>query len=251
MSQVYLTLPSDSSYGHHPNNKPAEYITQLHHPLDLHGGEWEVGLSEIIYPRNWLTLRNLAESTIQVLDMTDNSYRLLYVPMRHYENMESLVKEVDEKLTDVANLTWNENTKQVEFTFAAERHRVLWSTRLQKLLGFHRMLWADGEHGFMKWDGRTVWDTMDSMYVYCNIAEHQLVGDSYAPLLRIVPLDGKHGDIVSRSFENVHYVSAKASHFQSVEVNLRDAQGNLVPFQGGRVVIVLHLRKATMPHLSA
>ena len=99
-----------------------------------------------------------------------------------------------------------------------------------------------------------MWDPqrgLDSMYVYCNLAEHQLVGDSYSPLLRIVPIRGKHGHVMSHAFTNVHYVRAKARLFQEVEVNLRDALGKLIPFIGGRVVVVLHLRKAVLPHLAA
>ncbi len=34
---------------------------------------------------------------------------------------------------------------------------------------------------------------LDSLYVYSSIVEPRIVGDKIAPLLRIVPITGKHG----------------------------------------------------------
>ena len=45
-----------------------------------------------------------------------------------------------------------------------------------------------------------------SFYVSTNVVESRVVGDSVVPLLRAVPLEGKHGDVVSKSFDNVQYI---------------------------------------------
>jgi hypothetical protein len=37
-----------------PNNKPAQFETQLAKPLDL-TGDWDVALIEFSYPHNWKT----------------------------------------------------------------------------------------------------------------------------------------------------------------------------------------------------
>lgn len=42
MSSFYMTLPSNSSMSHFPNNTLAEYTTRLPQPFDL-AGEWEIG----------------------------------------------------------------------------------------------------------------------------------------------------------------------------------------------------------------
>ena len=52
MSQFYLTLPSNSSEKYYPDNTLTHFITKLHNDLSL-DGEWEVGLADIMYPRNW------------------------------------------------------------------------------------------------------------------------------------------------------------------------------------------------------
>ncbi|GFX18403.1 uncharacterized protein TNCV_4307041 [Trichonephila clavipes] len=51
----YVTLPSDSSMHFFPENKISHFKTQLPSPVCLNG-EWEVGLSEIIYPHSWLNV---------------------------------------------------------------------------------------------------------------------------------------------------------------------------------------------------
>ncbi|GFX79722.1 uncharacterized protein TNCV_2746411 [Trichonephila clavipes] len=52
----YVTLPSDSSMHFFPENKISHFKTQLPSPVCLNG-EWEVGLSEIIYPHSWLNVK--------------------------------------------------------------------------------------------------------------------------------------------------------------------------------------------------
>ena len=46
----------------------------------------------------------------------------------------------------------------------------------------------------------------DTLYVYTDIVESRIVGDTLAPLLRALPISGRHGDRVSDRFTNVHYV---------------------------------------------
>ena len=55
MSHFYLTLPSNSSMEYYPSNTLAKYTTKLQNEISLQG-EWEVGLTEIIFPRNWLNV---------------------------------------------------------------------------------------------------------------------------------------------------------------------------------------------------
>ena len=45
----YLTLPSDGSMATFPNNTVAQFKTLFTQTIDLTDGEWEVGLSEMMY----------------------------------------------------------------------------------------------------------------------------------------------------------------------------------------------------------
>ena len=57
MSRFVLTLPSNSSMDHFPNNTAARYTTKLVETLELEGA-WEVGLLEIASPSS---IENVSE----------------------------------------------------------------------------------------------------------------------------------------------------------------------------------------------
>ena len=66
------------------------------------------------------------------------------------------------------------------------------------------------------------------------VFSHNTVGDALVPLLRIVPVEGKIGERVSKSFLRPQYlpVSRKTDREESV------------PFQFGRVLLTLHFRQS-------
>ena len=76
--------------------------------------------------------------------------------------------------------------------------------------------------------------------MYCDVVEPRVVGDSLTPLLRIVPVEGEHGELVTRIYNNVHYVRVQRKTFQTLEVNIRDRTGKKVPFERGTLNVTLH-----------
>ena len=59
-------------------------------------------------------------------------------------------------------------------------------------------------------------DPVDSLFVYCDVLEHRVVGDSQVPLLRIVPVEARNGELFTRIYENVHYVQVQRKNFQTI-----------------------------------
>ena len=57
MTHFYLTLPSNSSEQYYPDNTLTHFTTKLHSDVSLNG-DWEVGLADIMYPRNWYNIDN-------------------------------------------------------------------------------------------------------------------------------------------------------------------------------------------------
>ena len=82
------------------------------------------------------------------------------------------------------------------------------------------------------------------IYVYCDLAERQLVGDSHVPLLRILDVPCNiAGDMVTHEFTNIHYVDLQRGTFEAVVVKLTDSRGNGIAFNHGDVVIKVHFKK--------
>ena len=86
---------------------------------------------------------------------------------------------------------------------------------------------------------------LSAIYVYCDIVEPQVVGDTNAQLLRSIPLEGKFGDIISETFVNIQYSMVQRKLFEDIEILLRGDTGDPVPFERGKVVVTLHFRKYT------
>lgn len=81
-----------------------------------------------------------------------------------------------------------------------------------------------------------------SLYVYCSIVEHTVVGDSKVPLLRVVNVSGQEGKMVSKIYQNVQYIPVLIKSFSSIEIDIKDDAGRPIPFQRGRVIATLHFK---------
>ena len=90
----------------------------------------------------------------------------------------------------------------------------------------------------------------ESLYVYTNVVEPGVVGDSLVPLPRIVPLSGRQCDTVSKTFQKTQYVPVLCKEFSTIEIDIRDDTGRPVirtwegsrdaPFQKDQVEVVLN-----------
>ena len=69
------------------------------------------------------------------------------------------------------------------------------------------------------------------------------MGDAQVPLLRMVLVEGRDAEMVTRIFDPVQYCPLVLRRFQTVEIDIRDDTGVKIPFERGRVVVTLHGRK--------
>ena len=82
--------------------------------------------------------------------------------------------------------------------------------------------------------------SFQTMYVYSDIVSSQVVGNVRANLLRVVVPKGQPSDIVKENFVNPYYSDVRMRSFNTIEVLLRDDNGQPIPFKGGVVEITLH-----------
>ena len=84
---------------------------------------------------------------------------------------------------------------------------------------------------------------LESFYVYSSMVEPLVVGDKIVQLLRIVPITGQHGEMVTTRFEHVQYILVMSREFGTIEKEIRDDTGRPVPFERGKVTVTLHFRR--------
>jgi hypothetical protein len=57
------------------------------------------------------------------------------------------------------------------------------------------------------------------------------MGDAQVPLLRMVLVEGRDAEMVTRIFDPVQYCPLVLRRFQTVEIDIRDDTGVKIPFE--------------------
>lgn len=249
MSQLFITLPSNSSMDYYPNNTLTNYRTRLEKTLDLSQGEWEVGLWEIQYPHNWQSLKTQVEATIRIFDNAAKQFTEYPLETGYYTDIQSLLRAINSVVGVKADFRWNSIASRVEVA-VTPGYILFFPQTLANMLGlpirlpfFEEPLLGTKIHDIKR--------GLHSLYVYCDLLQHQIVGDRTVPLLRIVPVRGSLGSVITRTYENVQYMPAKAGQWRDIEIDIRDDSGEPIHFESGKVWVTLHLRRAASPYFRA
>lgn len=233
----HVTLVSDSSKQIFPENKISHFITHLPSPINLNRGEWEVGLVDLIYPHSWYNVRH--NNNLFGFDLGKGKLEGRRVPPGCYETIPDLIKGMTlASHKNKISINYHNVTKKVKIQMEGEAKIVL-HEGIAELLGFQPGEYKGTVESPFIADPKA---SFPVMYVYCDIVEPQIVGDVQAPLLKIVKVEGKDGEVVNAHYVRPHYVPVIKQHFQTIEMVLRLNSGDLVPFERGKIIAVLHFR---------
>jgi len=89
-----------------------------------------------------------------------------------------------------------------------------------------------------------------SVYVYYDLLEHVPVGDTKAPLLRIVDKLTELEGNVHRVFNPTLNVPLQKKCFDTVEIDMMIDTGDPVPFLSGKSFVVLEFRHVIHPYFA-
>jgi len=260
MSRFCLTLPSNSSTQYYPENTVACYTTKLANMIELKG-DWEVGLLEISTPKD---LVNVADGRCFYIIYVDRKYyRKIRMPSANYPRIQLLIDALHEEQRKQVTLVSDESL-YVRFSTRLNKVRihldptgaygdvaVRFSEDLANLLGFE-----SGERYASDKSAPHPYslslDSVDNMYVYCDLLEHVVVGDTKAPLLRIANKTVRLYGIVHKIFNPVMYVPLQKKNFDTVEINIMDDAGKPIPFRSGKTksLVVLEFRRSIHPYFA-
>ena len=259
MNHFYLTLPSNSSMQIYPKNTLSSFTTKLPEDINL-TGEWEVGLKELQFPQTWYNINDMdGEFIIDLNNVTDQSlisessselgsslevHCLLYPG--YYSSCEQLATmfnsitnmSIPGRLHGSIHVTYEEVTGKFIMVLKYGVSIVL-SKSLAHMFGFRRVL----RHSQRSRKPSDIRRGIYSLYIYCNICREIIVGDSKVDLLRIVPIQGEHGDYICKTYDSPTYTPLQRKNFNDIKIDIRDDVGEKIPFQSGKVIVTLHLRK--------
>jgi len=89
-----------------------------------------------------------------------------------------------------------------------------------------------------------------SVYVYCDLLEDVPIGDTKAPLLRIVDKSIELEGNVLRVFNPTLYVPLQKKCFDTVEIDMMVDTGDPVSFLSGKSFVVLEFRRVIHPYFA-
>ena len=258
MTHFYMTLPSNASMKIYPNNTVAKYTTQLPTNVEL-DGEWEVALTEIMYNNKWA---NISGEWLRYYESGSWSQKW-YLPNGVYTH-QSLIKKVQELIIEAGNMR---RFVELEPDRSSPDHLDVvndslvirgfdTSKRLAEILGLQKYDVAKedrcGQRAYRFCGEKMkpiIEPSLTSLFIYCNILEHVPVGDTLAPLLRCVNIEGESGKRVGASFTYPMYIPVQKKVFDSVEINIMTETGDPAPFIDGPSTVTLHFRRARNPYL--
>jgi hypothetical protein len=84
---------------------------------------------------------------------------------------------------------------------------------------------------------------LNTLQVHCDLVSPHPVGDDIVSLLRLIPAASETNKFITKTYRDVHYYPVARNTIASVRIYIRDADGGVVPFERGRVVVTLHLRR--------
>jgi len=247
-SQFHMTLPSNSSMKIFPDNTLSNFKVKLPEAINL-SGKWEVGLSSITFPHTWYSITDVNRTFFY--DGGIGAFLPARISKGYYNSGKEVVQAISKVLRSlgVQNITieFNEISEKVHFRLAG-KCRLAFENHLALLLGFEYKktvidkdmtapLVCDLNAGFQ------------SLFIYLDIIDAQIVGDTKAPLLQAVPAKGKDGEIITLDYNSPQYVPLAKKEFETIEVLITDDKGEKVLFQRGRVLLTLTFRPQRSPYL--
>lgn len=243
-----MTLPSDNSMAYFPENKISHYITRLPSPLELQG-EWEVALTQFIYPHTWYNVND--NNNLIGFDLGDGKVIGRRLPPGFYKTVPDILNAIAlEEFHDKITFKFNDSTKRVKIKVKGNA-RVILHDGLCQMLGFKPTeIFSTEPNIETVVESPLVADPCAHyrvLFLYTDIVEPQIVGDIFAPLLRIVNVTGNDGEMVCVQYDRPHYIPLSRKLIDTIEIVIRTHRGELTPFERGRSYVKLHFRQKYLP----
>jgi hypothetical protein len=253
MKEFYLTLPSNASHHLYPLNSLSSFKINIPRTVQLEG-DWSVGLSEIHFVNDF---DNITE---------DNGFVMRLYTGKQYFTIESKLKAgryrgLKDVIESINNLIVFNNLDADFSKYVKAPDRALYFT-YDDLTGYAAVvinqpdlsivLKGDLAHCLGFEDAKTYSQTKKAtriadidvgfhgLYVYSDIIEPQLVGDSIVPLLRVVDFSKRSEGNIAVIYKTPHYIPLIRKTFENIEIHIRRDDGRSASFRRGKTVVVLH-----------
>jgi hypothetical protein len=200
-----------------------------------------------VYRGDRIEAKSPITGVILIMSGTKNT-TMMYIKDGTYSSALDLIEAITQSAGSKMTLKHLENTNIVECAIISEEsifqeNLVHFSDHLGAMLGFRRQSIqrpvTQAAHTYDPYPG------MNCILVFTNFIEESQVGDTRAPLLRLLPF--KHiasGDVMSYNCFPIQYKRVVQREINCIRILLANDIGRTLPFTDlGRVALTLHFRK--------
>ena len=253
-----------------PDNTTACYTTKLPQELNLRGN-WEVGITEIHFPRSFLHIceeETEITATYNLSPVLRDKYKnannniimkKLKIPYGIYINIVEFLQTLNNSI-DGVHIIFRFSVEHNNTFLFAERmctpetcnyeHSLKMSRAILDILGFFDVesyINVDSNPCIATRPAKVLNAMPRQLFIYSDICELCIVGDVQTPILRIAPVNYKDyvfDSNLHHTFTPVSYVPLIRNSFTTIVIDLRDHLGRIVPFECGTSTVTLHFRRA-------
>lgn len=113
--------------------------------------------------------------------------------------------------------------------------------KLCDILGFEYDSFEDGEH--ISDYPLELNAGITELYMYTDVVSSSFLGDTLAPILKIIPIGNENGNQIIKYFPVPLYFPVKKRHFDTIDIELRTSAGTPMKFISGKTNLVLSFRR--------
>jgi len=233
---------------HFPENTMSQFRTKL--PTEMHlEGTWEVGLCDLTFPKTFL----IPSMRFQLYAKNHTTNK--YVTKTH-RSKEKYFKTKGGFIRYLNQLVAGSSMRckfQLDLSGVVQinlkpDHGIMLTQPLKQILGFA------GYNINSFYNPRDTEDSISGLddlelphvyaiYVYTDIVEPVIVGDSLVKLLDIVPVNNDGAEMCDYRIEKPRYVPLQTKNILFPKIELMRDDGTAIPFAYGKVVAKLHFRR--------
>jgi len=241
-------------------NTASTFTTKLNETIEL-DGSWEVGFIEASFPAD---VENVPDNSFYYdVYFTDQHSSTVVLPRGVYGSVRVVLITLLAQQRKTLNLqgsnakiilrkesVTNHITLKISDT-ATDVVGVRFSNNLAHMLGFAANRTYDGHEIYTSEHPVSLYEGLNLVYVYCDLLEQVLVGDTKAPLLRIINRTTltKFNAVSHATFNPIQYIPLQKKYFDTIAIKLMTDVGERMPFVVVKSILVIEFRRCADPYL--
>lgn len=261
IEEFNVTLLSNSCLNLFPKNKTSEFQVKLNRPLFMEN--FKVALTSAIFSNKFNNITPGNSKVVFGPKVTPGIPPVLSthvkatIPKKNYKSIDELIAAINENVEGVSNLgikillldsgrvkvneVFIEKLKLFAGATSTVEPIIVFENKLATVLGF-----PPNVNIINKTSSAYNLDAgiPHEIFIYSNIIEHQIISDTSAPLLKILPISSNNGEKNHVELINRDYLNVFGNQIDTIKIECRDAQKNLIAFEDGNgLILKLHFKR--------